>query len=150
MSAKTNGKVYIILLREKPQEANMNQKGAKTERELVHLFWAQEWAACRVAGSGRQNYPAPDVIANKQGINLAIECKATKAESQYLEKREVEELKAYAARAGARALIALRFNNTPWIFLNPEDLDETPSSFVATKEKAQLRGTTFEQLTKHL
>lgn len=128
----------------------MNQKGAKTERELIHLFWANQWAAVRVAGSGRQNYPAPDVIANKAGINLAIECKATKSTSQYLEKREVEELKAYAERAGARALIALRFNNTPWIFLNPDDLDQTDVSFVTTKEKAQLRGISFEQLTKHL
>ena len=128
----------------------MNQKGANTERELIHLFWANQWAACRVAGSGRQNYPAPDVIANKQGINLAIECKATKSNSQYLEKREVEELKAYAERAGARALIALRFNNTPWIFLNPDDLDQTAVSFVTTKEKAQLRGISFENLAKGL
>jgi len=124
----------------------VSQKGSNAERELIHLFWANKWAACRVAGSGRQNYPAPDVIANKQGINLAIECKATKSNSQYLEKREVEELKQYALLAGARALIALRFNHTPWIFLNPDDLDQTCSSFVATKEKAQLRGVTFEHL----
>jgi len=127
----------------------VTQKGSNAERELIHLFWAKEWAACRVAGSGRQNYPAPDVIANRAGINLAIECKATKSNSQYLEKREVEELKAYAERAGARALIALRFNNTPWIFLSPDDLDQTAVSFVTTKEKAQLRGISFENLVKN-
>ncbi len=128
----------------------MTNKGANAERELIHLFWANSWTACRVAGSGRMNYPSPDIIANKNGASLAIECKATKSDSQYLEKREVEELKAFAQKAGARALIALRFNHKPWLFLNPEDLADSGQNYVASLQKAELKGLKFEELAKGL
>ena len=123
------------------------QKGSNAERELIHLFWGtSEWTACRVAGSGSMKYPSPDIIANKQGVNLAIECKSTKESTQYLEKREVGELVEYAKRAGARALIAVRFNNKCWRFLNPEDLRSTEQNFAVTRESAELNGITFDEL----
>lgn len=126
-------------------------KGSNAERELIHLFWGtKEWTACRVAGSGSMKYPSPDIIANKEGINLAIECKATGGNNQYLEKREVEELVTYAKRAGARPLIAVRFDRQPWRFLNPDDLNSTEKNFVITPELAELRGLLFEELTKGL
>src|SRR3990170_2008993 len=106
----------------KIKNSNMGskEKGSNAERELIHLFWStKEWTACRVAGSGSMKYPSPDIIANKQGINLAIECKATGSNNQYLEKREVDELVEYAKKAGARPLIAVRFNRMPWLFLDP-------------------------------
>lgn len=96
------------------------------------------------------HYPAPDIIANKQGLHLAIECKATKSASQYLEKREVHELRDYALRAGARPLIAVRFFRKEWRFLSPEDLEETQNNYGISQERAQLRGVTFEELTKGL
>jgi len=127
------------------------QKGSNAERELIHLFWAtKEWTACRVAGSGSMKYPAPDIIANKEGINLAIECKSTSNHNQYLEKREVDELVEYAKKAGARPLIAVRFNRMPWLFLDPRDLRDSGQNLAVTPELAELRGITFEQLTKHL
>jgi Holliday junction resolvase len=126
-------------------------KGSNAERELIHLFWGtKEWTACRVAGSGSMKYPSPDIIANKEGINLAIECKSTGGNNQYLEKREVEELVAYAKRAGARPLIAVRFDRKPWRFLNPDDLNSTEKNLVITPELAELRGLLFEELTKGL
>ncbi len=125
------------------------QKGSNAERELIHLFWAtREWTACRVAGSGSMKYPAPDIIANKSGINLAIECKATGSNNQYLEKREVAELIEYAKAAGARPLVAVRFNRLEWLFLDPKDLNETENNFVISRELAELRGLSFEELIK--
>jgi Holliday junction resolvase len=127
------------------------QKGSNAERELIHLFWkTNEWTACRVAGSGSMKYPAPDIIANKDGINLAIECKSTSQLYQYLEKREVEELVEYAKLAGARPLIAVRFNRMPWLFLNPNDLDASGQNLVVTPSVAERRGVTFEQLISSL
>lgn len=127
------------------------QKGSNAERELIHIFWAtKEWTACRVAGSGSMKYPAPDIIANKAGISLAIECKSTSHSHQYLEKREVEELVAFAKMAGARPLVAVRFNRRPWFFLDPSDLKETDRNFAVTPELAERRGITFEELTKSL
>src|SRR3972149_1152673 len=126
-------------------------KGSNAERELIHLFWAtKEWTACRVAGSGSMKYPAPDIIANREGINLAIECKSTSSHNQYLEKREVDELVEYAKKAGARPLIAVRFNRMPWLFLDPRDLKDSGQNLAVTPKLAELRGITFEQLTEHL
>lgn len=93
-------------------------------------------------------YPSPDIIAQKDGVNLAIECKATRDNNQYLEKREVDELIDYARRAGARPLVAVRFDRKPWRFLNPEDLDLKTASVGINQELAELRGLLFEELTK--
>ena len=125
------------------------QKGSNAERELIHLFWAtKEWTACRVAGSGSMKYPAPDIIANKAGISLAIECKSTAQNNQYLEKREVKELISFAEMSGARPLIAVRFNRKQWRFLDPVDLGSTEQNFVVTLALAERRGLTFEELTR--
>lgn len=127
------------------------QKGSNAERELIHLFWGLPgWTAVRVAGSGSMKYPSPDILAQKQGLSLAIECKITKAQTQYLEKREVDELIEFAQRAGARPLIAVRFAKQKWVFLNPDDLRETQSSKGISLEGAELKGVSFEDLTKGL
>jgi len=129
----------------------IQKKGANAERELIHMFWKLSgWTAIRVAGSGSMRYPAPDVLASKSGSMFAIECKATKADRQYLEKREVDELIEFASRAGARPMIAVRFNNEPWWFLNPVDLNESVMSVGISRELARLRGVSFEDLTKGL
>lgn len=129
----------------------IQKKGANAERELIHLFWKLDgWTAVRVAGSGSMRYPAPDVLASKNGSIFAIECKATKADIQYLEKREVDELVEFAKRAGARPLVGVRFNNEQWWFLNPEDLNETVVSKGVSRELARLRGLSFDDLTKGL
>jgi Holliday junction resolvase len=126
-------------------------KGSDAERELIHAFWATKvWTACRVAGSGSMKYPSPDIIANKAGINLAIECKATSSKYQYLEKREVEELIAYAEMSGARPLVAVRFFRKEWRFLNPDDLEDSGLNFGVSQELAENRGLTFDELTKSL
>ena len=123
------------------------QKGSNAERELIHLFWqTNQWTACRVAGSGSMKYPAPDIIANKEGINLAIECKSTKENTQYLEKREVHELIEYAKKAGARPLIAVRFSKKEWRFLSPDDLHETPNNYAVNQEQSELKGLRFEEI----
>jgi len=123
------------------------QKGSNAEREVIHLFWkTKEWTAVRVAGSGSMKYPAPDILAHKPGLCLAIECKATKAAHQYLEHREIDELKEFASRSGARPLVAIRFDRTPWLFVDVADLDKTQGYYGISKVKAQLRGISFEDL----
>ena len=48
-------------------------KGINAERSLIHKFWAHNWAAIRVAGSGSSKYPSPDVLAGNNLRKLAIE-----------------------------------------------------------------------------
>ncbi len=111
-------------------------KGTGAERELVHLFWAKEWAASRVAGSGSIKYPVPDILASKNKRVLAIECKTTKNDCQYLTKEEVTDLKEYAKITGAEPLIAVRFAREEWRFLHPDEMDVTISQFVISRKLA--------------
>ena len=124
-------------------------KGCDAERELIHLFWqTNEWTACRVAGSGSIRYPVPDIIASNQTRKLAIECKATKAHSQYIDKQEIDDLKQFATLTNAEPVIAIRFTNTPWYFFNPAALDQTDKHFVITRPQLTERGKLFKDLVK--
>lgn len=122
------------------REMGAKEKGTGAERELVHLLWASDWAASRVAGSGSIGYPVPDILASKNKRQLAIECKVTKSDSQYLTKEEVADLRKYAAITGAEPFIAVRFARAEWRFLAPDDLDVTPTQFVVSKKLALEHG----------
>ena len=58
---------------------NKKKKGTDAERDLIHIFWKNGWAAVRIAGSGSMKYPSPDILAGKNGTLYAIECKTTKS-----------------------------------------------------------------------
>ena len=81
--------------------------GITAERELIHKFWKNKWASCRVAGSGSIKYPVPDLLASNNLRVLAIEVKSTKENYQYLTKKEIKELKEFSRILVSIALIAL-------------------------------------------
>ena len=130
-------------------------KGTNAERELFHLFWSQQWAVVRAAGSGSTKMPCPDLIVGNVNRTLAIECKVTKSIKQYLTKTEIEELKKFSTQFGAEPWIAIKFNKTrnsellPWYFLTPEDLEETEgNNYVVSIPLAKRRGLGFEELIR--
>ncbi|MBI4441605.1 Holliday junction resolvase, partial [Candidatus Woesearchaeota archaeon] len=97
---------------------NKKQKGSTAERELIHLFWKQGWAAVRVAGSGSMKYPSPDIVASNALRRLAVECKAVGDDKKYLTQDEIEQLILFSQRFGAEAWLAVRFDNEDWYFFN--------------------------------
>jgi len=122
-------------------------KGIGAERELIHLFWKTgKFAAIRVAGSGSIKYPVPDIFAASPSKKYAIECKALKGDSQYIEKKAVEELKTFAQIVGARPLIAVRFDNTGWFFLSPEGLKDSGNTYCIRKDEVEFRAQKFEEI----
>lgn len=122
-------------------------KGINAEREIIHMFWGtNEWTACRVAGSGAIKYPVPDIIAGNQTRKLAIECKATASEYQYLEKSAVQELEEYARKFNAEPWIAIKFDRKEWRFIQPKDLKITEKNYAATRTSLEQNGTKFETL----
>jgi Holliday junction resolvase len=121
-------------------------KGSKAERELIHLFWANGYAAMRAAGSGSTQHPSPDIIAGNGKIFFAIECKASADPVKYIEKNQVNQLDLFANSFGARAFVALRFDNEKWYFLNLTDLKITGKSYAVSLELAKQKGLSFEQL----
>ncbi|MEK6822630.1 MAG: Holliday junction resolvase Hjc, partial [Nanoarchaeota archaeon] len=105
------------------------------------------WAACRVAGSGSNRYPSPDILAANNLRRLAIEVKATKERAQYITKDQVGQLREFSARYGAEAWIAVRFDNRGWFFVSVEELRETGGAYVLDYDYAKSVGLTFEEFT---
>ena len=109
---------------------NKKKKGTDAERELVHYFWKNDWAAVRVAGSGSMKYPSPDLIVGKNGILYVIECKITEKERQYFEQKEIAELQQFAKIMSGIALIAVKFKKHPWKFYPLSKLSKTKTKYV--------------------
>ena len=123
---------------------NRKAKGTGAERELIHLFWANSWAAARVAGSGSMRYPSPDILASNSIRKLAVECKASKAEYQYLSKDEISELKEFCRIFGAEPWVGVKFS-VEWFFMSLDDLKETGKNFVVSRELAKQKGLAFNE-----
>jgi len=125
---------------------NRKSKGTNAERELIHLFWAKQWAACRVAGSGSMKYPCPDIIASNNLRKIAVECKSTKSTTQYFTRKEIGELEVFARLFGAEPWVGVRFDNIGWYFFSTEDLKKTKKLFHLTLEEAKSVGMSFDEL----
>ena len=121
-------------------------KGINAERELIHKFWSYNWAAIRVAGSGSNKYPSPDILTGNNIRKLAIECKVSKEPIKYLTDKEIKELLIFAKTFGAESWIAIKFDKIGWYFLTIEDLKKTYNSYMVNLEIAKNKGLTIEEL----
>ncbi|MFH1174773.1 MAG: Holliday junction resolvase Hjc [archaeon] len=127
---------------------NKKAKGSDAERELVHKFWAAGWAAHRIAGSGSNKYPSPDILAGNGARRIAIECKAVGGLNKNLTKKEVDELVEFAGKFGAEAWVGIKFDRMDWLFLSTEDLKQAAKSYGVTIPMAKSKGLSFAQLTE--
>lgn len=121
-------------------------KGSNAERDLIRKFNESGWVAIRSAGSGSQQYPAPDVLAGNNLRRVAIECKATRDLKKYLTKQEVDELVLFANKFGAEPWIGIKFDRLEWFFISVEDLEQTPKSYAIDIPTAKTKGLSFTQL----
>lgn len=120
-------------------------KGLNAERDLLRSFWANGWAAVRVAGSGSSHYPSPDLLVGKEGRRLAIECKITKESKKYLTAEEIEQLRYFSQLFGAEMWIAIKFPGIDWHLILAEDMDKTPKNYSISLEKIQEKGISFDE-----
>ncbi len=120
--------------------------GINAERELIHLFWASDWSAVRVAGSGSSQYPSCDIIASNAARKLAIESKVTKDKSKYFSKEEINQLKIFSEKFGAEPWIGVKFKKFNWFFVSLEDLELVGKNYVISIELAKNKGLLFNQL----
>lgn len=124
----------------------LKAKGLNAERELVRMFNEQDWRAVRVAGSGSIKYPAPDVIASNGSRRIVVECKTTKSANQYLDVKQIDELRQFSKALLAEPWVGVRFAGQPWLFVSLEDLSQTNTRYVISIEQARLKGVLFEEL----
>jgi Holliday junction resolvase len=75
----------------------------------------------RTPRSGRISLASPDIIAAKNGKLIVIECKSREKGFQ-IPPEQLQELKQWEERAGAKAYIALKINRKGVFFLNLEDV----------------------------
>ncbi|RLE39076.1 Holliday junction resolvase [Candidatus Woesearchaeota archaeon] len=122
------------------------RKGVNAERELFHMFWQNGWACSRIAGSGSNQYPSPDLLAGNGGRLLAIECKFTKNNRVYLPIKRAKALADYSRKIGAECWLAVRFSE--WYFFSLEDLNLTKKSLVINRDVLRNKGIFFEDLIK--
>ena len=126
-------------------------KGYSAERELETLLQKWNYATLRAPGSGGRTQDArPDVVAisgeyeKTNGIYeklkrhrvYAIELKANSDGTAYLDSHEVEELEAWAEKAGAKAYVGIKpdlrtFDG--WLFYETSELNETDKGYSVTK-----------------
>lgn len=125
---------------------NHKGKGTKAERDLIHKFWQAGWAALRAAGSGSMKYDCPDIIAGNHEKKIAIECKATKGNIQYLTKEEIFALRSFSHLFGAKPYVAIKFNNVEWGFFEIKMFKETGKNFAMSRERAKEKGFSFSEL----
>ncbi len=123
------------------------RKGIRAERELSHLFWANEWATCRAAGSGSTPHPNPDLLASNGNRVLAIECKSIKKDKKYLTTKDVDELTIFSKKFGAEPWIGIRFDSIGWYFLRLEDLEKSKKgNYAIPLDLAKKKGLAFKEL----
>ena len=123
-------------------------KGSAAERDLIHKFWANGWAAVRVAGSGSTHFPSPDILVGNNLKKFALEVKATKDAKKYFPKEEIKNLKFFAEKFGAEPWVVIKFDRDDYYFISIEDLEETSASFIASLELARRKGLLFEELVQ--
>lgn len=122
------------------------KKGINAERELIHMFWKNGWAAIRVAGSGSSRYPSPDILAGNNLRKLAIECKSISGSNKYLSFESIDQIEKFSKKFGAESWIGMRFDNVGWFFLTLEDIVKVGKTYKISKEIAKERGLLFEEL----
>ena len=122
-------------------------KGSRTERELLAMFWENNFAGFRVAGSGSTPLPSPDLLVGNGKRYLAIECKSSKVKSKYLEEEQIKELLEFSKKFGAEAWIGIRFNNLGWYFVQPDKLERSKKgNLIASLEALEKEGLKFNDL----
>lgn len=126
----------------------MKSKGINAERELLHKFWANGFVAMRAPASGAMKYPCPDLLVGNALRKLAIECKTTKAATQYISADQIDNLKKFSNIFAAEAWVAVKFARE-WYFLNLEDIKQTKgNNYVVSVELAKMKGLLFDEVIK--
>ena len=129
---------------------SVKAKGINAERELVHMFWGNNWSSIRVAGSGSSRFPSPDLLASNAERTLAIEVKVTKGTYKHFLAKEIDELKTFSQIFGAEPWIAIKFKRSEWIFLNVHDLQSTGENYSISVGNAKEKGIGFNELIDNI
>ena len=121
-------------------------KGSNAERELVSLFTENGWRAARIAGSGVNDESPCDIIVGKIGQRgFTIEAKSSRSDYVYIKKSQIEDFILFSNIIGLKPVIAVRFSYEGWLFINPEQLEDSGKNFVIYRKNLNTIGKKFSQ-----
>jgi Holliday junction resolvase len=112
------------------------QKGAAYERELLKILNKQGFEAVRVAGSGKSRFEQPDLLASNSVHVFAIECKYSSADYKTVSAEQANSLIEFSLNFRCTPLLAFRFPNCEWKFL---ELNKPVSENVSVKKTDNLK-----------
>ena len=109
-------------------------KGARSERELLNKFYAAGYSVIRSAGSG-VNSLGPDIMALKDGVCLAFECKAWEKNRLSIDHEGFEKLLVWKRNTKFPTFVAWRMNNLGWYFIELEEMKKGEKDYSITKKR---------------
>ncbi len=112
-------------------------KGANAERELIKILDSKGFAVLRVAGSGVNPLPCPDIVALLNGKILAFECKARKGNYLPIVKEQLDEEIGWAEKAGAEFVVAWKIPNKGWLFLKHDVFHLAGKNYMLSLDEAK-------------
>lgn len=121
-------------------------KGSKAERELLKIFTENGWRAARTAGSGVNDNSPCDMIVGKLGHKgFTVEAKSSKKDRIYITKSQIEDFVLFSNIIGLSPVIAVRFNYEGWLFIFPNQLEDSGKNWVISLKRAKSEGKKFSQ-----
>ncbi len=112
-------------------------KGANAERELIKELHKAGFAVTRVAGSGVNPLPCPDVIALKAGRIIAFECKAWKGNYLAITHENMDEESDWAEIAGGEFYIGWKVPREGWLFVGKNHFHKTEKNYMISLHEAK-------------
>lgn len=122
---------------------NRYKKGYTAERELLHKLYGMGYVVIRAPHSGSSSLPSPDIIAAKNGKILVIECKSRNG-AFTIHKDQLNELREWEMRGGAKAYVGWKIARKGWIFLHLDDVMINSGNI--GKKFAEEKGISIEEL----
>ncbi|MEK6941761.1 MAG: Holliday junction resolvase Hjc [archaeon] len=113
------------------------QKGANAERELIKELYGRGLSVVRVAGSGKNSLPMPDIVALSKTKKLVFECKAWGAAYLNLSIEQMDGQIGWARRSNAEFFVVWKVPRKGFLFLNPKDFVKAGKNYVISLKKAQ-------------
>lgn len=110
-------------------------KGARAERELLHIFHDNGWSVIRSSGSG-VNALSPDVIFLRDRNAVCIECKAWDRGSLSLDPEQYLKLIEWERNTSFPTYVAWRMNGRGWFFIRLEEFRKTEKNYTVTMKRA--------------
>ena len=109
-------------------------KGARSERELLNIFYHMGYSVLRSAGSG-VNSLGPDIIAIKDKVCIAIECKAWEKNRLSIDMDGYKKLYEWEQNTKFPTYIAWRMNGKGWFFIKLDELKQGEKDYSITRIK---------------